>query len=70
MTADDDGYPRCLDRGGCLYGQHLSERMDGMDEEVKSIKSKIDKLTTALVGAAITFGTAALMLGINLLVRR
>lgn len=47
----------------------MSERMDGVDEEVKSIKSKIDKLTTALVGAAITFGTAALMLGLNLLVR-
>lgn len=69
MTGDDDGYPRCLDRGGCLYGQHLSERMDDVDQKVQSIEKKLDRLTTALVGAAITFGTAALMLGINLLVR-
>jgi len=69
-VADDNGYPRCLDKGGCLYGQHVGERMDAMDERVEGIESKIDKLTTALVGAAITFGTAALMLGINLLVMK
>lgn len=69
MGDDDNGYPRVLDKTGCIYGQHVSGRMDEVDEKVKGIEKKIDKLTSALVGAAITFGTAALMLGLNLLTR-
>jgi hypothetical protein len=67
--ADDNGYPRVLDKTGCIYGQHISERVDEVDEKVKGIEKKIDKLTAALVGAAITFGTAAVMLALNLLTR-
>jgi len=66
MAADGDGYPRVLDRAGCLYGQHLQEEMETMRETAEELKQKIDRLTWALAGAALSFGTAAVMLALNL----
>ena len=65
----DNGYPRVLDRGGCLYGQHLREDVTEVKNTVDELKQKIDRLTWALAGAALSFGTAAMMLGLNLWLR-
>jgi len=62
-------YPRVLDREGCLYGQQVGERLEALGERMDRLEKKIDRLTWSLVSAAVGFGTAALMLGVNLWVR-
>ena len=61
-------YPRVLDQTGCLYGQSTREQLSELRKCVNGMEKKIDKLTWALVGTAITFGTAAVMLALNLVV--
>lgn len=68
-NGDDNGYPRVLDRAGCLYGQRLEERMDKVEQLHDELKGKIDRMTWALVSAAVGLGTAAVMLALNLWVR-
>lgn len=58
---------RSLNREGCEQGRLLTGRVEQMDETVHSIQGKLDRLTWALVTAAIGFGTAAVMLALNLL---
>ena len=58
---------RTLEKEGCGYGRLTQERLARMDKTVNDLKRKMDRLTWALTGAAITFGTAALMLALNLL---
>lgn len=69
MTPEENGYPRCLDRNGCLFGQGVEERVDRLEQQMEAVGRKIDKMTQALVGASLAFATAAVMLGINLAVR-
>lgn len=69
MAANANGYPRVLDRVGCLYGQGLEKRMERMEEYQEKFEQKIDRMTWALAGAALSFATAALMLGLNLWLR-
>jgi len=64
--SSNGNYPRVLDREGCVYGQHLHERMTEMVECYEELKRKLDRIQAWLVGATLTLGTAALMLGINL----
>lgn len=66
---------RTLDREGCQFGVRLSdgqERLEGdvekVGKEVKDLKRTMDRTFWALVMAAIAFGSAALMLGLNLAV--
>lgn len=59
-------YPRVLDVKGCLYGQANRKEVGILRTEVEGIKGKLDKMTHALVAAALTLGTAAIMLGLNL----
>lgn len=69
---------RSLNREGCEVGratkrelsaleQATNKELDDLTDKVKCMESKLDRLTWALVGAAITFGTAALMLALNLI---
>ena len=58
---------RALEREGCGYGRLVGERVSRMEVSVDEVKKRVDRLTWALAGAAITFGTAALMLALNLL---
>lgn len=61
---------RELDREGCVYGRHTTEQVDKLadrfDECIKDIRAAQSKVTWALVGFAISFGTAALLLLVNL----
>ena len=63
---DGNGYPRVLDREGCVFGKHLAGEYEEMKKRMDVIERKLDRLTTAMVGASITFTTAALMLALNL----
>lgn len=66
--ADDNGLSwRSLNREGCELGRLLQPRIEALESDVSGIKRKIDRLTWALVTAAIGFGTAAVMLALNLL---
>jgi len=60
-----------LDRLGCVYGQRNSDRIkdlsDKMEEAIRELRASQAKVTWALVGFAISFGTAALLLLLNLL---
>lgn len=67
MAEDDAVTWRTLEKEGCGFGRALHERMGRMEESVDDVKKKVDRLTWALAGAAITFGTAALMLALNLM---
>ena len=58
---------RTLNREGCELGRGLTRQVEQMDETMKTIQLKLDRLTWALVTAAIGFGTAAVMLALNLL---
>jgi hypothetical protein len=58
---------RRLDKEGCEQGRHRERRIDRLEKEVCDVKTKLDRLTWALVGCALTFGTAALMLALNLM---
>jgi len=60
MTAgDDNGYPRKLDQNGCIFGQHIHERVNKMD-------NKLDKLTARLTALVVTLATASILLALNL----
>lgn len=56
----DNGYPRILDQQGCLFGQHLDEEVDKMDNKLDQIHSR----TTALI---VSLATASLLLALNLI---
>jgi len=66
MAADNDRYPRVLDRAGCIFGQQAVQRVERLEERMEGLEAKIDRLTWALAGAAITFATGAVMLALNL----
>jgi len=64
---------RSLDREGCQYGVrmldrvgHVEGKVDDIGEEVNDLKRKMDRTFWALVMAAVAFGSAALMLGVQL----
>jgi len=65
---DDNGYPRVLDSEGCLYGQSVDKRLATLDAKMGTLEKKIDRMTSALVGAAIAFATSAILLALNLAV--
>ena len=69
MSPEGNEYPRCLDRSGCLFGQGVEERVVKLEQQMEQVGRKIDKMTQALIGASLTFATAAVMLGINLAMR-
>ena len=58
---------RTLNREGCEFGRAAQKELDDLAGRVTRMESKIDTMTKALVGAALTFGTAALMLALNLI---
>jgi hypothetical protein len=57
---------RALNREGCELGRATKRDLERVVVKVNCLETKIDRLTWALVGAAITFGTAAIMLALNL----
>jgi len=69
MTPEQNEYPRCLDRAGCIFGQGVEERVERLEEQMGQVARKIDKMTQALVAATLAFATAAVMLGVNLAMR-
>lgn len=58
---------RTLNREGCELGRSLQRAVEEQDVAMKDLAKRVDRLTWALAGAAITFGTAAVMLALNLL---
>jgi hypothetical protein len=60
---------RALNREGCEQGRLIKVRVDKLESKITKTCDKVDKLTWALVGFSITFGTAALLLALNLIVR-
>ena len=66
VTAGNGLTWRNLNREGCEMGRATKREVRDLAEKVHCMESKIDKMSWALVGAAITFGTAALMLALNL----
>jgi len=65
-TAENGLTWRTLNKEGCELGRATAKELDDVIKKVGCLESKIDRLTWALVGAAITFGTAAIMLALNL----
>jgi len=70
MADDGNGYPRILDRDGCLYGQShaatsasaiktLHIRIDNLEANMEKLEKKIDRLTWALVGLSLSIATAS-----------
>jgi hypothetical protein len=68
---------RELDKEGCAYGRHISDKFEKLEHDVEDSRTELkrglerlddrqNKLTWAIVGAAISVGTAALLLGLNL----
>lgn len=68
MPENDDGYPRILDRQGCLYGQEVTRRLEKLEGTVEGMEAKIDKLIWAVAMAAFGLATSAILLAANLLV--
>ena len=67
MPGNDNGYPRILDRQGCLYGQEVTRRLKKLEETVEGMEAKIDKLILAVTMAAVGLATSAVLLAVNLL---
>lgn len=68
MADSSDGVTwRELADEGCAFGKSLRRDVTRMERSMEDVKHKVDRLTWALAGAAITFGTAAIMLAANLL---
>lgn len=57
---------RTLNREGCELGRATAKELEDTKAKVSCLEKKIDRLTWAMVSAAIGFGTAALMLALNL----
>lgn len=68
MTVNDDGYPRILDRQGCLYGQGIERRINELEEAMERMERQLDKLIGAVTIAAIGLAANAILLALNLLV--
>jgi len=62
----DNGYPRVLDKEGCLYGQQIAKDVSRLCKKFDTLTEKVDKLASRLTGAAIAFGSAAILLAINI----
>lgn len=58
---------RELNREGCELGRATKIELDRTVVKVGCLEKKIDRLTWAMVSTAIGFGTAALLLALNLL---
>jgi len=67
MTENNDGYPRVLDRRGCLYGQGVERRIDELEGMMKRMEDKLDKLIWVLTAATIGLATSTILLALNLL---
>lgn len=67
MTDDNVITWRELNREGCEQGRSLAARVEMIERTCEEMKRKLDRMTWALVTTAIGFGTAALMLALNLL---
>jgi len=61
MAEKVNGWPRELDRGGCLFGQHISEKVETVCDTVESLRK-------TLVALVISLATTSILLGINLVV--
>ena len=65
----EDSYPRILNGDGCLYGQHLSMLIEGVQEDYEErmckVETKLDRLTWAAVGVMISLMTTSLTLWIT-----
>jgi hypothetical protein len=66
---EDNGYPRVLDAEGCVFGRHVMEEVKRIGDQYKELRKEMGKVKASLVGAAVAFGSAALMLALNLLLR-
>lgn len=67
MTENDNGYPRVLDRQGCLYGQGVTRRLRELEGTMKGMETKLDRLILAVTVAAIGLAASAVLLAVNLL---
>jgi len=61
-------YPRVLNGDGCLYGQHLGERIVDLEKRMDCFESKLNKILWALVSFTVALGSSAMLLGLNLVV--
>lgn len=66
--AGDEEYPRILNGTGCLFGQHLHERVLEMEHRLECFESKLNKILWALVSFTVALASSALLLGLNLVV--
>jgi len=69
MTDESNGYPRVLDRQGCIYGQHLAEEITTMKGSQKTIEEKLDKLRQAAWGVTLSLVGATIMMALNIIIK-
>jgi len=62
----NDVYPRTLDGKGCLYGQSNREQIGTLQDTMKEMEKKLDRILWAMVGVLITLATTSLLLVVNL----
>jgi len=77
----ESGYPVVLNGDGCKFGQRLmkqtasdleaereerNEKIEALQTSIELLGKKVDRLLWALVTAAVSFGSLALALALNL----
>lgn len=67
MAGTDDLTWRSLNQEGCEQGRTLRKEVEANYTMIGELKTKLDRLTWAMVSASIGLGVAALMLALNLL---
>jgi hypothetical protein len=58
---------RELDREGCEHGRLLAQRVGTLEKGFEDVNKKLDRLIWLAAGAAISLGTSAFLLALNLL---
>ena len=61
MEQNANGWPRKLDSEGCLFGQHIAEKVETVCDGVESLRK-------TLVALVVSLATASILLALNLIV--
>jgi len=67
MTEKVNGWPRELDRSGCLFGQHISGKVDEIVTKVEALRKTLEALRKTLNTLVISLATTSILLAANLI---
>ncbi len=68
---ENNGYPRVLDKKGCLFGISIQKGLatfkEAQEDEVKELKDTLKAQTKLLRGVLVALTTSSILLALNLL---